>query len=146
MKDTMACGEVIEIRDDVVMVETGKFRIKVPLIKLEKISKAELRKSRKSTKPGIIFDDEITQKKIRFNPQIDVRGERGEEALRKVQDLLDNALIVQHKNLRILHGKGNGVLRELIRQYLSSVGFVKSYRDEHVEQGGSGITVVELDL
>jgi DNA mismatch repair protein MutS2 len=66
--------------------------------------------------------------------------------LRKVQDLLDNALIVQHKNLRILHGKGNGVLRELIRQYLSSVGFVKSYRDEHVEQGGSGITVVELDL
>ena len=146
MKDTMACGEVIEIRDDVVMVETGKFRIKVPLIKLEKISKAELRKSRKSTKPGIIFDDEITQKKIRFNPQIDVRGERGEEALMKVQDLLDNALIVQHKNLRILHGKGNGVLRELIRQYLSSVGFVKSYRDEHVEQGGSGITVVELDL
>jgi DNA mismatch repair protein MutS2 len=146
MKDTMACGEVIEIRDDMVTVETGTFRIKVALEKLEKISRAEYRLSRKSAKPGIVLDDEINQRKIRFSPEIDIRGERGEEAIRKVQDLLDNALIVRHRNLRILHGKGNGILRELVRQYLASVGFVKTFHDEHVEQGGSGITVVELDF
>jgi DNA mismatch repair protein MutS2 len=71
---------------------------------------------------------------------------RGEKAILRVQELLDSALIVQHRNLRILHGKGNGILRELIRNYLSTTGFVKSFRDEQVEFGGSGITVVELDI
>jgi DNA mismatch repair protein MutS2 len=88
----------------------------------------------------------MNQKRIRFNPEIDIRGVRGEEAINKVRELIDNALIVQHKNLRILHGKGNGILRELIRQYLSTVDIVKSFRDEHIEFGGSGITVVEMDF
>ena len=58
----------------------------------------------------------------------------------------NNALIVQHRNLRILHGKGNGILRQLVRQYLATVDVVKSFRDEHVEFGGSGITVVVMDF
>ena len=63
-----------------------------------------------------------------------------------VQDLIDNALMVQHRNLRILHGKGNGILRQVIREYLATVNVVKSFRDEHVDMGGSGITVVEMDF
>ena len=61
-------------------------------------------------------------------------------------DLIDNALIVQYKNLRILHGKGNGILRQLVREYLATVDVVKSFRDERIEFGGSGITVVEMDF
>jgi DNA mismatch repair protein MutS2 len=53
--------------------------------------------------------------------------------------------LVQHRNLRILHGKGNGILRQLIRDYLGTLNVVKSFRDEHVDMGGSGITVVEMD-
>jgi DNA mismatch repair protein MutS2 len=91
-------------------------------------------------------DYELNEKKIHFSPEIDLRGVRGEASITLVQEFLDSALIVQHRNLRILHGKGNGILRNLIRQYLGTVGFVKSFRDEHVEFGGSGITVVELDI
>ena len=71
---------------------------------------------------------------------------RGEEAITLVQELIDNALIVQHRNLRILHGKGNGILRQLVREYLATCGVVKIFRDEHIEFGGSGITVVEMDF
>ena len=146
MKDTLAAGEVIEVRDDMVQVETGSFRIFVPIEKVEKISRSELRKNLASKKTSNLYDNEMDQKKIRFNPEIDIRGVRGDEAINLVRDLIDNALIVQHKNLRILHGKGNGILRQLIRQYLATVNVVKSFRDEHIEYGGSGITVVEMDL
>jgi DNA mismatch repair protein MutS2 len=83
---------------------------------------------------------------MNFRAEIDIRGVRGEEALNRVRDLIDDALMVQHKNLRILHGKGNGILRQLIREYLATVNVVGSFRDEHVDLGGSGITVVELDF
>jgi DNA mismatch repair protein MutS2 len=146
MTDTQAAGEVVEIRDGMVQVETSNLRFRVPVDKVEKISRSDLKKSFASERSGAKLDYEINQKKVHFTPEIDIRGIRGEEALMKVQELLDNALMVQHRNLRILHGKGNGILRELIRNYLSTVGFVKSYRDENVQFGGSGITVIELDI
>jgi DNA mismatch repair protein MutS2 len=146
MKETMAAGEVIEIRDNMIQVETGSLKFFVSKDKVERISKSELKKSLRSSQLSSHFDNEMSQKKIRFNPEIDIRGVRGEEAISRVQDLLDDALIVQHRNLRILHGKGNGILRQLVRQYLSTVDIVKSYRDEHVDLGGSGITVVEMDF
>jgi DNA mismatch repair protein MutS2 len=129
-----------------VQVETGSFRFFVPLEKVEKISRSELKKSSGQVKASNLFDNDINQKRIRFSPEIDIRGVRGEEAINRVRELLDNALIVQYKNLRILHGKGNGILRELVRQYLSTSDIVKSFRDENIELGGSGITVVEMDF
>ena len=146
MKDTLAAGEVIEVRENKVQVETGSIRFFVPVDKVEKISRSELKKSLRSEKTNIPFDNEINQKKIMFNPEIDIRGVRGEEAINLVRELIDNALMVQHRNLRILHGKGNGILRQLVRQYLATVDVVKSFRDEHIELGGSGITVVEMDF
>jgi DNA mismatch repair protein MutS2 len=86
------------------------------------------------------------QRKLDFKPEIDIRGVRGEEAINQVRDFLDNALMVQHRNLRILHGKGNGILRQLVREYLSTMNIVKSYKDENIDLGGSGITVVEMDF
>jgi len=91
-------------------------------------------------------DPVVSQRKLSFKPEIDIRGVRGEEAINIVRNLIDDAIMVQHRHLRIIHGKGNGILRQLIRQYLSTVDVVKSFSDEHVERGGAGITIVELDL
>ena len=146
MIETMAAGEVIAIKDKMVQIETGSLRFFVPVDKLERISRSELKKSLKANQVFRENDPGIVQRNINFKPEIDIRGLRGEEAINQVRELIDNALIVQHRNLRILHGKGNGILRQLVRQYLATVDIVKSFRDEHVEFGGSGITVVELDF
>jgi DNA mismatch repair protein MutS2 len=146
MSDTMAAGEIVKIKDKMVQVETGSFRFLVSIDKIEKISRSELRKSLKSTQAYVPPDPVLSQRKLNFKPEIDIRGVRGEEAINQVRDFIDNALMVQHRNLRILHGKGNGILRQLVRQYLATVDVVKSFRDEHVDMGGSGITVVELDF
>ena len=146
MIETMAAGEVIEIKDRMVQIETGSLRFYVPVDKIERITRSELKKNLRAMQPVRENDPGLVQRNINFKPEIDIRGVRGEEAIRQVQELIDNALIVQHRNLRILHGKGNGILRQLVRQYLDTVDVVKSFRDEHVEFGGSGITVVEMDF
>jgi DNA mismatch repair protein MutS2 len=146
MSDTMAYGEIIRIENKMAQIETGSLRFFVPLDKIERISRAELRKSLRSESKLPESDPLIIQRKLNFKPEIDIRGVRGEEALNLVRDFIDNALMVQHRNLRILHGKGNGILRQLVREYLSTMNVVKSYRDEQVDLGGSGITVVEMDL
>jgi len=146
MIDTLAAGDVIAIKDKLVQVETGNLRFFVPIDKIERISRAEMKKSLKANQPYKENDPGLVQRNINFKPEIDLRGVRGDEAINQVRDLIDNALIVQHRHLRILHGKGNGILRQLIRQYLDTVDVVKSFRDEHVEFGGSGITVVEMDF
>jgi DNA mismatch repair protein MutS2 len=136
----------VELRDGMVQIETGNSRISVPVDKIERITKSELKKSLVSIKKNINLDWDMTNKRTSFNPEIDIRGMRGEEALSQVRDLIDSALVVQYRNLRILHGKGNGILRQLVRQFLAATDIVKDYHDEHVDRGGSGITVVELDF
>ncbi len=145
MTDTMAAGEVIEIKGNMVLVESGSFRFRVSAERIERISRAELKKSLKSGQVPET-DPSIYIRKLNFKPEIDIRGVRGEEAISRVQDLIDNALMVQYRSLRILHGKGNGILRQLVREYLATVDVVRSFRDEHIELGGSGITVVEMDF
>jgi DNA mismatch repair protein MutS2 len=144
--DTMAAGEIVEIKEKILTVETGSFRIRVPVEKVKKISRAELLKSINKLSSDNHVDPAIRERKLNFKPEIDIRGARGEEALRMVSDLIDDAVMVQHRELRVLHGKGNGILRQLVRQYLAGVDIVKSFRDEHVEMGGSGITVIEMDF
>ena len=146
MIDTQAAGEIIAIKDKMIQVETGSLRFFVPMEKIERITRSELKKSLRANQPERGNDPAIVQRNISFKPEIDIRGVRGEEAISQVRDLIDNALIVQHQNLRILHGKGNGILRQLVREYLATVNVVKSFRDEHVEFGGSGITVVVMDF
>lgn len=87
----------------------------------------------------------IDDRKLNFKQDIDVRGMRGDEALNAVTYFIDDAILVGMSRVRILHGTGTGVLRQLIRQYLSTVPNVLSYRDEHVLFGGAGITVVDLE-
>lgn len=81
-----------------------------------------------------------------FKPEIDVRGMRGEEALQKVTDFIDEAVMLDSKDLRILHGTGTGALRQIIRQFLSTNPVVGTYSDEQIQLGGAGITVIRLDI
>ena len=86
----------------------------------------------------------MRERQLNFNPDIDVRGMRGDEAIQAVTYFLDDAIQFSSKNVRILHGTGNGILRTLIREYLNTVPGVRAYHDEHIQLGGAGITVVEL--
>ena len=88
--------------------------------------------------------DQMREKSLHFSPEIDVRGMRGDEALNAVLHYIDDAVQVGVSRVRILHGTGSGILRTLIRQYLNTVPSVADARDEHVQFGGAGITVVEL--
>lgn len=88
--------------------------------------------------------DQVREKHLNFHQDIDVRGMRGDEALQAVTYFIDDAILVGAGRVRILHGTGSGILRQLIRQYLNTVPGVKSAKDEHVQFGGAGITVVEL--
>ena len=92
-----------------------------------------------------ITSSTIEDRKYNFRQDIDVRGMRGDEALDTVLHFIDDAILVGASRVRILHGTGTGVLRQLIRQYLATVPNVSHYRDEHVQFGGAGITVVDLD-
>ena len=89
--------------------------------------------------------DVIDNRKLNFRQDLDVRGMRGDEAINAVTYFIDDAILVGMPRVRILHGTGTGVLRQLIRQYLATIPNVRSYRDEHVQFGGAGITVVDLD-
>jgi DNA mismatch repair protein MutS2 len=86
----------------------------------------------------------MNEKRLNFKTEVDVRGHRTEEALAIIQEFIDDAIMLDFSELRILHGKGNGILKEMIRNYLKSEPAVKSLRDEHVQFGGAGITVVEI--
>ena len=143
---TGTMGEVTEIRGNKVSIISGSLKMTVDMDKTEPVDAGEYSKetSRNSSQPSI--DWSLNTRRNQFNPEIDVRGMRTEEALQVVQEFIDTALMIQFRHLRILHGKGNGILRQMIRQYLSSTGTVKSVADEHVDRGGAGITIVELDI
>jgi DNA mismatch repair protein MutS2 len=137
-------GQVIEIKGNKITVALGQLRSVVNRNKLEVISHNEIKKSRIENRASSGIYAEINERKLKFKPNIDVRGMRAEEALEKVREFLDEAIMVDAKELRILHGKGNGILRELIQNYLKTEPGVRNCRDEHIQFGGSGITIVEL--
>ena len=87
----------------------------------------------------------IDSRRQNFHQDLDVRGMRGDEAINAVTYFIDDAILVGMPRVRILHGTGTGILRQLIRQYLATVPNVSHFRDEHVQFGGAGITVVDID-
>lgn len=143
-----AVGEILEIKDKNAVIALGNIRTNVSVDKLEKVSANQVKKQIRTSSPSVYpdFRENISQKRLLFKPEIDVRGMRGEEALQKVTDFLDEAVMLDSKNLRILHGTGTGALRQIIRQFLSTNPLVGSYADEQVQLGGAGITVVKLDI
>ena len=143
-----AIGEIIELDDKNAVIALGNLRTNVRLTQLKKASASQTKKiSRPSTLASFAnIQENMSQKRLNFKPDIDLRGMRGDEALQKVITFLDEAVMLNYKKVRLLHGTGTGALRQLIRQYLSTNPLVASYADEQIQLGGAGITVVHLDI
>ena len=148
LKDNDMVGEVVQVAAKYVSVSVGSIISKIAPGKVEKISNQQYKEQTRSTfRPVIHYDSEsISRRKLEFKPTIDIRGQRLNDALDIVMHFIDDATMVGVGQVKILHGKGNGILREEIRKYLKTVPAVASFRDEAVQQGGAGITVVELDI
>ena len=152
IKGLTTIGKVESISGDTATAVFGGMRTKMRLNRLEhatatveNVDKTEERKENLASY-GISKETRktIDAHKTNFHQDLDVRGMRGDEALNAVQYFIDDAILVGMPRVRILHGKGNGILRQLIRQYLSSIPNVTHYADEHVQFGGAGITVVDF--
>lgn len=138
-------GEVISINEKSASIAIGGMITVVRTNKLKRISSNEFREvSKHKTPAGQGFD--VYKRRLNFRSDIDIRGYRADEAIEAVQELIDDALMLGFNRVRILHGKGNGVLKQVIRDFLKSTPGVKNFADEHVEFGGAGITVVDLDV
>lgn len=132
---------------------TGEARVLFGMIHtnvpLERLTRAEAPKDDKTFKAATFVSRQtraaIDEKKLHFKPEIDLRGMRADEALQAVALFMDDAILLEQAQVRILHGTGTGALRQLTRNYLRTLGGVRAYHDEHVQMGGSGITVVELN-
>lgn len=141
-----SAGKVIDVHDKKATVAFGMIKSTIDLNKLERVSKNQIKKDDSNRQfYNQSSSDIIYNKKLDFKQEIDVRGMRVDEALQAVMYYIDDAIQVGVGRVRILHGTGTGALRQVIREYLSTVNGVKNYRDEHVQLGGSGITVIEMD-
>lgn len=147
IKGLTTIGKVEAIDGKQATVIFGDMRTKMAVSRLEHVDAASLQMKQQQFQAynySRETRETIDKHRNQFHQELDVRGMRADEALNQVQYFIDDAILVGAGQVRILHGKGNGILRQLIRQYLASIPNVKSYRDEHVQFGGAGITVVEL--
>ncbi len=147
IKGQSVSGQIQEINPKTAIVLFGSIKTQVKTDRLERAAAPVLQESRAKATSFVssATQDEIYEKKLHFKPDIDVRGMRGDEAIHAVTYFIDDALQINMPRVRILHGTGNGILRTLIRDYLASTPAVRNFRDEHVQFGGAGITVVDLD-
>lgn len=138
-------GEVLDINGKSILVAFGQMSTTLPDKRLEKVSNNEAKKIQKFE--PVVMDARaysVNEKKLNFSHQIDIRGVRADEALQRIVQFIDEANVVGVSEIRILHGKGTGVLRQIIREYLATDPCVQNFADEHIQLGGSGITVVRL--
>ena len=146
IKGLTTVGRIESIQGKMATVVFGDMRTKM---RAERLEHAQM--PQKETPPTSYTAisrqtrETIDDRKLHFKQDLDVRGMRGDEAINAVTYFIDDAILVGMSRVRILHGTGGGILRQLIRQYLATVPNVKSFKDEHVQFGGAGITVVDLD-
>ena len=149
IKGQQTIGTIEQINGKNATVTFGMMRTVTKLSKLEPSTQEAARQQEAERPRAYTFlsketQENISERRLHFKQDIDVRGMRGEEALQAVTYYIDDAVLLGMPRVRILHGTGNGILRTLIRQYLNATPAVASCRDEHVQFGGVGITVVEL--
>jgi DNA mismatch repair protein MutS2 len=150
IKGQQTIGTIEQINGKNAIVTFGMMRTTTKLSKLEPSTQEAARQQEAERPRAYTYlsketQENISERRLHFKQDIDVRGMRGEEALQAVTYYIDDAVLLSMSRVRILHGTGNGILRTLIRQYLQANPAVASCRDEHVQFGGAGITVVELN-
>ena len=137
-------GQVVEIKGKKAVVESNSLRMTIPIERLTATAKQKLPTERSTASGQRSLYSDVNEKRAKFNPTLDLRGRRADEAVDLLHHFLDDALLLGEKEVRILHGKGYGILMSVIREQLHASREVKRYRPERVELGGEGITVVEL--
>ena len=147
IKGLSTIGKIESIDGKMATVIFGDMRTKM---RAERLEKAEAPQKKEEASSAYMASSKTTRETIdnrrqQFHQDIDVRGMRGDEAVNAVMYFIDDAILVGMSRVRILHGTGTGILRTLIRDYLATIPNVVSFRDEHVQFGGAGITVVDLD-
>ena len=147
IKDNGMVGEVSKISTKAVSVIVGSITTKLPLDRVERITAGEYKAvaGKPAERPRQVYDAAISERKAQFKLELDVRGERVNDALEIVMRYIDDAIMLGVPSVRILHGKGTGALREEIQKYVRTVPGVSSAADEHIQMGGSGVTVVKFD-
>ncbi len=142
-RDTI--GEVYEASEKNVIVAFGSMLTTIDKGKVERISNNEYKQAVKETRAPVTSHGVDTMKmRMNFSNTLDVRGMRGDATMQAVQEYIDEAVMLDISDGRILHGKGNGILRELIRSYLKTIPDVSHFADEQLQMGGSGITVIKF--
>ena len=147
IKDNGMVGEVSKVSTKAVSVIVGSITTKLPLDRVERITANEYKAvaGKAAEKPREVYDTGISERKANFKLELDVRGERVNDAIEIVMRYIDDAIMLGVPSVRILHGKGTGALREEIQKYVRTVPGVSSAADEHIQLGGSGVTVVKFD-
>ena len=146
IKSNGLTGEVTRLNGKRITVTVGNIISTLAPEALERISNREYNSTIKSSSKFVGDTEEsIRNRKLNFQTSIDIRGERLSDALEIVERFIDDAVMLNMQEVKILHGKGNGILKEEIRKYLRTVGGVASCTDEDIRYGGSGITVVHLE-
>ena len=141
-------GEIISVSESKAVVGFGQIMTTVPFARLEHVSNNEFRRSLKEARARSSFQSgyDTSRRRLDFKQQIDLRGERVADAMEAVREFVDEAVMLGIPDIKILHGKGTGALKQEIRKYLSTLDFVESATDEDEKFGGAGITVVKLDI
>ncbi len=143
IKDTGAIGEVITIKNNQAEILIGSLKSNIKTSRLEKIAKKELKRMHTEvaeTRPSINLNEKLAN----FNTNLDLRGKRVEEVIPRLENFVDEAAMFGMPELRIVHGKGDGILRQVVRNYLQNHPQVQRAEDEHVERGGAGVTVITM--
>lgn len=139
--DSETTGQVLEINKSNLVLALGDLRSVVKKARVQKISNKQAKKVIQKNS----FSSSISEAITNFKPELDLRGMRGENALQEVENYLDKAIMLGFPSIKLIHGKGDGILRKLIREYLKKYKEVKSMEDEHADRGGDGITYVYLN-
>jgi DNA mismatch repair protein MutS2 len=148
VKENGMVGEVAKVSAKAVVVIIGHISSKMPLDKVERITSNEFKSAVKETSrpvSAVKVDTSINERKLNFSTELDVRGERLTDAIEKVTRYVDDAIMLSISSVRIIHGKGTGVLREELQKLLRTMPGVASVRDEHIQFGGTGVTIVNFE-
>lgn len=148
VKENGMVGEVVKVSAKAVVVVIGNISSKMPLDKVERITSNEYKSAVKETSrtvSAVKVDSSISERKLQFKTEIDLRGARLNDALEQVTRYVDDAIMLGISSVRIIHGKGTGVLRDEIQKLLRTMPGVASAKDEHIQFGGSGVTIVTFE-
>ncbi len=145
VKGQETIGEVIAIKGKDMEVAIGQLKTNIKANRLEKVSKKAFKEATKETPRVKLSGVDMNEKMSNFNFNVDIRGKRAEEALQALDSIMDDAIMLGHSELRIVHGKGDGILRNLTRTHLKTYKQVKRFEDEHADRGGHGVTIVKLN-